>query len=270
MSKIFIYYNASNTSQVNLLLDDYPATQAFSLMKIKSDYTGYAIRVRRDSDNNETDIGFDGNDLDITSLLSFVGSSNGFVVIWYDQMEIKNFTQTTSSFQPKIVSSGVLEEQNGKAAINQPFDTGLDMQVGTIYTSINATDGSIYSVTSLFNDGSVRDPMFLSEFDNASYLLFSRTQNTASSSPALLEAYINSVLTDVSTRQDVQDELTGQRSLIGINGYDLNQFNNIETNRKSSPIVGFDYHQELIIYASNQINNLTEIQNNINSRYVIY
>ena len=43
---------------------------------------GSAVRVRRSSDNSETDIGFTVNgNLDTAALLTFVGAGNGFVTI---------------------------------------------------------------------------------------------------------------------------------------------------------------------------------------------
>ena len=57
-----------------LLLDTYPnAAVAYSLRKLRSAYTGNAIRVRRSSDNTEQDFGFIGNDLDTQTMLDFVG-----------------------------------------------------------------------------------------------------------------------------------------------------------------------------------------------------
>ena len=57
-----------------LLLDLYPNAQvAYSLRKLRTAYTGSAIRVRRSSDNAEQDFGFVGNDLDTASMLDFVG-----------------------------------------------------------------------------------------------------------------------------------------------------------------------------------------------------
>jgi len=71
-----------------LLLDTYPgASAAYSLRKLRTAYNGSAIRVRRDSDNTEQDIGFVNNTLDTASLQSFVGSEN--YVYWS-----QNFTQT--------------------------------------------------------------------------------------------------------------------------------------------------------------------------------
>lgn len=54
------------------LLDLYPnATAAYSLRKLRADYAGSAIRVRRSIDDSELDIGFDSNnDLDQTALLN--------------------------------------------------------------------------------------------------------------------------------------------------------------------------------------------------------
>ena len=75
------FYRPFALSASNLLPDDYPgAAAAYSLRKLDKDYAGNAIRVRRSNDNTEQDIGFSGNELDTTSLKSFVGSNDGAVV----------------------------------------------------------------------------------------------------------------------------------------------------------------------------------------------
>lgn len=58
-----------------LLLDLFPnASVAYSLRKLRTAYTGSAIRVRRSSDNAEQDFGFDNSgDLDVNSIENFVG-----------------------------------------------------------------------------------------------------------------------------------------------------------------------------------------------------
>ena len=132
------------------LLDTFPgATMAYSVRKLRSAYTGNALRVRRSSDNAEQDIGFVGADLDTSSLLSFVGAGNGFVTTWYDQSTSGiNPVQATTTKQPKIVSSGVVETINGKPALL--FD-GVDdfmktptatttLQMYSVHTSTNAID----------------------------------------------------------------------------------------------------------------------------------
>lgn len=77
----------------------------FSTTKLSSDDT-LSIRVRRDSDNTEKDIGFKNNFLDIDDLLSFVGSGNGYVTVTYAQGQTSSF-QSNLSAQPLIVENGV-------------------------------------------------------------------------------------------------------------------------------------------------------------------
>jgi hypothetical protein len=91
------------------LLDTYTgAAAAYSLRKLSSSYSGSAIRVRRASDNAETDIGFNVfGELDTVSLAAFCGSNDGFVKTWYDQSGSANdATQNTTAYQPKIVDNG--------------------------------------------------------------------------------------------------------------------------------------------------------------------
>jgi hypothetical protein len=93
------------------------ASCAYSLRKIGA-YSGSLIKVRRSSDNTEQDIGILNGSLDETSLLNFCGSGDGFVSVWYDQSgNARNATQTTTSTQPIIVSSGVIEKKNNRPAI---------------------------------------------------------------------------------------------------------------------------------------------------------
>lgn len=102
-----------------LLLDKYPnANLALSLRKIKSNYSGACIRVRRSSDNTEQDISFNGNNLNTTALLNFVGGGDGFVSVWYDQSgKGYNFTQSTIAKQPRVVNAGTLVLQNNKPSL---------------------------------------------------------------------------------------------------------------------------------------------------------
>lgn len=120
VNKIYLGSNLVWEKAVSaLLLDLYPnAAAAYSLRKLRTAYTGSAIRVRRSSDNAEQDINFVGNELDTSSLLTFVGAGDGFVTTWYDQSGSGfNAAQSTAASQPKIVSSGVIELENGKPAI---------------------------------------------------------------------------------------------------------------------------------------------------------
>jgi hypothetical protein len=97
-----------------LLLDSFPnAAAAYSLRKLRSAYTGNAIRVRRSGTNAEQDIGFVDNFLDTASLKTFVGAANGFVTTWYDQGDsARDAINTNASQQPRIVNAGTLERKD--------------------------------------------------------------------------------------------------------------------------------------------------------------
>ena len=97
---------------VTPLLDLYPdSSTAYSLRLLRSDYTGNCLRVRRDSDNTEMDVGFSGGIIDKVALLNFVGIGNGYVSIWYNQGETGgNAAQAELDNQPFIVESGVMAE----------------------------------------------------------------------------------------------------------------------------------------------------------------
>ena len=110
----------SQAAAPSLLLDLYPsAAAAYSVRKLRTAYTGSAIRVRRSSDNAEQDIGFVAGNLDTTALTTFCLATDGFVTTWYDQSgNAANATQTTAANQPQIVSSGAVITVNSKPATN--------------------------------------------------------------------------------------------------------------------------------------------------------
>jgi len=91
---------------------------AYGLRKLRTGVTK-AIKVRRSSDNTTQDIVFDTNgNLDVASLLSFVGTGSGYIDTWYDQStNSRDATQSTSANQPRIVNAGVLDMQNGKPSL---------------------------------------------------------------------------------------------------------------------------------------------------------
>lgn len=81
-----------------------------SLVKIINGYTGACIRIRRSSDDSESDIGFnDENNLDVSSLKSFLNGSTGYLTKYYDQKETYDLVNATTSSQPLIV----IDENNG-------------------------------------------------------------------------------------------------------------------------------------------------------------
>lgn len=82
---------------------------AYSLRRLSSTYTGKLCRVRRDSDNTESDIGYTlENGLDIPALITFLSGANGYIVKLYDQSgNGHDISQSTAANQPKILLSVV-------------------------------------------------------------------------------------------------------------------------------------------------------------------
>jgi hypothetical protein len=123
-------YDKSNAGETLLsgggfegLLNKFPgASLGLSLELLDKDYSGFCIKVRRSSDNAELDIGFVDGVLDIATLLTFVGSGDGFVAIIYDQVGSNNMTQTTANLQGQIVSNGSLILKGSKPCIIRSSD----------------------------------------------------------------------------------------------------------------------------------------------------
>lgn len=140
--KRFYFFGSYSSGSVEYLLDKFQnATVGYSLRKLRKDYTGHAIRVIRDSDNEYADIGFVGGELDVAGLLAWLNGDTGLVHTWYFQglpLEGIDAVQTVKANMPRIVHNGVIEELNGKPALNfmanQFFDLGGDSRYDTYNT----------------------------------------------------------------------------------------------------------------------------------------
>jgi hypothetical protein len=279
MSKKFVF-GGSFTSVVPLLLDLYPAAIAFSVRKIRTEYSGACMRVRRSSDNTEQDIGFDLNgDLDTTALLAFVGSGDGFVTVWYGQDVVSvNLTQATLTRQPRIVFNGGLVLNLGKPAINFHIagnvnHSNLNNQNIPIGSRVTA-NSSFYGVSRYTSNTQRR--LFISDFANTYFTLFPDSEGSAqgspSSSPSLTQAHINGNLQTIGTRGQLRAVIGVDTFLAAINNYALLNGNTfrIELGREGSVIGALDFYQELIIYRTDQTSNRVAIETNINNYYGIY
>ena len=105
---------------VTLLIDDVgvDAIYAISVRKLRSAYTGDCLRVRRSSDNAETDIGFSGENIDVSAMNAFGGIHKLYVTTWYDQSGNGfNAVQTSTALQPIIYDTGIVQDPNGNNAI---------------------------------------------------------------------------------------------------------------------------------------------------------
>ena len=280
-----------------LLLDLFPnAAVAYSLRKLRTAYSGSAIRVRRSSDNAEQNIGFVGNNLDTASLLTFCGAGNGFVTTWYDQSgNARNATQATAGNQPQIVNGGVVNNLNNlpSTRIRGASIDRLDIQ-----NALGITNGGrhwgVFSVANALNTGNGTVPTLIQWSCN----------NSLSYRHSLLSNFSTANRFQVGGRKNASDSFLSATSTVNHNeqpkiltGF-LNyngsatlfensiqtQINNsffnapIENTNASEAMIGgrsniqaFNGNiSEIIVYVTDQSANRTGIETNINSHYNVY
>jgi hypothetical protein len=260
------------------LLDLYSgAERAYSVRKLRSSYTGSALRVRRSSDNSETDIGFiDNYNLDTAALLSFCGAGNGFVTTWYDQSgNAGNATQTTAGSQPQIVSSGSLLEANSKPTIlmdgtNDFFNlTSVTPATNWSIFGVGKRTAAGTSMSYLANTNAQICSSLLYFTDNSMYLLNSTVGYISSSANTSLDLQLNngfviSNAPDSIYRNNVLLSTTLTTATV-TQGFDKIGFYGSTTATYSSASFS-----EIILYQSNQTGNRIPINTDINNYYTIY
>lgn len=126
----------------SFLLDAYPnAGAAYSLRKLKSSYSGSAIRIRRDSTGNaETDIGFlASGELDTNTIKTHCRNNSCMVTTWYNQGDSTSidFVKTTAAQQPRIVTTGTIERKSGKPTIRFDFSGTADRMEASSLSKFN-------------------------------------------------------------------------------------------------------------------------------------
>ena len=131
------------------------ASVAYGLRQLSRFWTGAAIRVMRTSDNSELDIGFIGEDLDVVTLLAFVGLANGEIVIWYDQSGNGRHAVSTAGLRPRIVNAGVIETQNGRPTVAQ-LNQNQTLPISATFTGLTSATG-IFVFRQLTNNAGAHD-----------------------------------------------------------------------------------------------------------------
>lgn len=266
------------SSGTTLFLDESglgSADAAFSVArKLRSAYSGSAIRVRRSSDSTEQDIGFVSNELDTSTLATFCSGTDGFVVTIYDQSgNGRNLTQSTAANQPQIVSSGtILTAANSKPCAR--FDGSNDnMTTGSFTLSnplthfmvtkqISWTNGRRLLDGRTVNEGNIQQSGSspdLRYFDGATGT--TANSGAAVGSSALLCAIANGASSSFSVNAGADS--TANLGTTTSGGITL------------SCTAGFlsfgnqDF-QELVSYASDKSSNRTTARSNINAFYTLY
>lgn len=277
------------------LLDSYTgAFAAYSLRKLRANYTGSCVRIRRDSvGQTEQDFGFDiCGYLDTNAIKNFCRANAGRIVTWYDQSgNARNINQNTQSNQPFFWTGtgfGSLTGTSNDVRKSPSFSTGsggiasrLINNFSTIIQPIttfsvsridNATTGAADVIYDSYNNTqSILYYTGTTESPNNRWILgcgISLTGTTAgNTNPNLFSTLHNGL----SSKIDINGAsyVSGNAGTNGMAGISVG---NIRGN--PSPIVnGYALDgriAELIIYNSNQSSNQSGIETNINTYYGIY
>jgi len=269
------------------LLDTYTgAAAAYSLRKLRTAYSGSAIRVRRASDNTEQDIGFNiFGELDTVSLASFCSGTNGFVKTWYDQASTNDATQTNTSQQPKIYDSttGVITNNNGNLAVK--FTRTSSTSLST--PAFDMIDTGWFCVTVAERLSTTGDQKYIDSFggltdrtgimfQHASAGLTTMQATSSGGGGATVTGSISSNVTYLWTSENTLSNLnlyingsSAGTASITSQGDDANGFT-IGARKGGTQAFSDTYSSEIIYYRTDQSSNRTNIESNINTFYSIY
>jgi hypothetical protein len=281
VKKMGMIINPYRFGGAGLLLDAYTgATCAYSLRKLRTEYNGYCIEVRRSSDNTTQNIGFTAEGvLDESALTTFCGAGNGFVKTWYDQVGSLNITQGTAINQPRLVSSGSVVKDNNKPCVDfyagnfsdmlLKADYGSDISQAVTFFSVNKYDHhtvNIDNVSLLFANYNDVKMYFGVGYDTDVYII-----NAGSS--------VTGATSNNEGNQNLYCGLfNGSSSKLWCNNVEKVS-GNVGSNAFRPICVGnLSYYsgyaagkvQEIIIFPSDKTSDKSGIQTNINSFYSIY
>jgi hypothetical protein len=269
-------YDKSNAGETLLsgggfegILNQFPgASLGLSLDKLDKNYTGFAIKVRRSSDNAEQDIGFSNDVLDTASLLDFVGSGNGFVSIIYDQVGSNNMFQNLDSLQGQIVFNGSVILEGGKPCIIRSADDN-----GGYLSTYAPNDG--VAVKGMFYVGDNKGKtslIFGSNNKDNDYGFVAKSGSTSSfidKNPTISLTKLNGSTTTIANRGQAFTATNNQFLLyreIEFN-FDDNELG-LGFQQQNPQSFGMFTFQELVIFENTD--DAVAKENNINERYNIY
>jgi hypothetical protein len=284
-----------NAPSDSLLLDLYPnAATAYSLRKLRTAYTGSAVRVRASTSGAEGDVSFDVNSTisaSSTVTITAVGTSglsigqqvtfstfwnaggsnqNVFVTTWYDQSgNARDAAQTTQANQPQIVSSGVIILSGSRPSII--FDAINDFMVNNMI-SITSNFSLIAVINSDSKDfsvyyGSNKDI----EFGTTIGYVLDAYRIQSESSILVIQPVSLLYSLFFNYRNDTSGFLYQNNSLKGSGNVSGNFELQVIGGRQTQNNLYYDGKiQELITYTNNQSSNRVAIETNINTHYEIY
>lgn len=264
------------------LLDTYGgAAAAYSVRKLKSSYTGSALRVRRSSDNTEQDIGFDSSgNLDESALTTFVGSGSGYVTKWYDQSgNTRDASQTTQANQPRIVDAGTVEKRNSDISLF--FDGSNDSLASTYSFSSAFTAFGVVNVagtTSADRIGVYHNNVFeigLQATSSWGIQVVSDLAAVVTISPSVAQATTQILSLTSGNSYLIVGNWNGNSSVVkyrrnGSAATDSGTSGSTLRSGTSGTAYYTGYASEFIIYGSDKMSDASAIEFDINNYYSIY
>lgn len=212
------------------LIDNFSTISCGHSLRKLSSTASKCIRVRRSSDNAETDVFFAGDYLDIAGMLNWSGSDSVYVTTWYNQYDSNHLIQTSNTKQPRIVNAGTVDTQDNKPCIvfdgsNDNFEWTTDLNVEARCCVILLTpSGTIGAATAgqLIFDGSNGTTRTLMSFGSTTTGLTNERISYLISNPTIYGQGYTSA--DVSGRKILAFETDGTGALttfILMNGVEL-------------------------------------------------
>lgn len=235
---------------------------AFSLRPLFSSVPVTVARVRRSNDSAESD--FTSVEITDGTLINWVGAgNNGYITTLYDQSPNNvNAVQTSTTKQPLIVISGVLQTINSKPAINITT-AGMGLTVSGLGTKTRLDMFVVKETT---------DTQYLNfwnvTLDYSWVAQMPSSYSTRYSNFGAPTLYSNGAMISVTGRESIYTAL---------NGYKLESTINASTSSWAT-FKMFDYGsyemigkvQEMIFYDSDISALRQGIEDKINQHYLIY
>jgi len=253
----------------SLLIDRYASpAAAYSLRKLRRDYLGPAIRVRRNDNDEEQDIFFNSDgSLDTASLEAFCAGTDGYVDTWYDQANGNDATQDEPN-QPKIYdsSTGVVTE-NGKPALEFDGSNDYFTKAFTLTNPVSHFVVAQASNTGEFIIDGYNNPNRNSLYKSATDQI--RLYNAA----GIYQTHID------GTQAVFSSISNGSSSLLAVNGssvtgtHGTTSMDGVTIGGPGTLSAGYFLDgtiQEVVLYGSDQSTNRTGIETDINDHYNIY
>ena len=258
------------------------AEVAYSVRRVASTtvYNGNCLRVRRPSDDAELDIGFVSDELDTTSLLTFVGSEKAFVSVFYDQSgNGNNAIMTSQQAQPLIADGGsVIVASNGKPAlqldgVNDFLSLTTPLQVGQLFYESFVFERLTASVTTVSLGTSLSTNPFVFQWSAGNRLESAMCQtgiNTHASSQTQSGDFLATTRREADT-DSVSMRLNG--ASVGSSTYTVglpSTLITIGTQKAATTVFMTGKFQELIYFNLDKSSSQVYIETNTNGYYNLY